>query len=111
MAQEPIQVAYELGLVARRPLRFGSDLVIDSYGIHTNEGAFPWNAISFVRFDRRGHDAAWCIHIGAWAVAARIPSDRIANARALVAVLDRLGKLDVPAGAVLAEIENVVEAA
>lgn len=110
MAQEPMQVAYELGLVSRRPLRFGN-LVIDAFGIHTPEGSFPWNAISFVRLDRKGHDAAWCVHVGAWAVASRIPSGNIANARALIAILDRLGKLDVPASAVLAELENVVEAA
>jgi hypothetical protein len=111
MAQDAMAVAYELGLVARRPLRFG-ELVVDGYGVHTTEGDFPWSAVSFVRFDhRRGKKAAWCVHVGAWSVSSRIPSDRIANARALVMVLDRLGKLDVPASAVLDDLSNVVEAA
>jgi hypothetical protein len=110
MAQDVMAVAYELGLVAQRPLRFG-DLVVDGYGVHTNEGVFPWGAVSFVRFERRGREAAWCVHIGAWSVASRIPSDRIANARALVMILDRLGKLDMPASAVLGELSSVVEAA
>jgi hypothetical protein len=110
MAQEVMSVAYELGLVAQRPLRFG-DLVVDGYGVHTNEGVFPWAAVSFVRFERRGTEASWCVHVGAWAVGARIPSDRIANARALVTILDRLGKLDAPASRVLADLSNVVEAA
>jgi hypothetical protein len=110
MAQEVMSVAYELGLVAQRPLRFG-DLVVDGYGIHTNEGVFPWAAVSFVRFERRGAEASWCVHVGAWAVGSRIPNDRIANARALVMILDRLGKLDAPASRVLTELSNVVAAA
>lgn len=110
MAQDAMSYAYELGFVAQRPLRFG-DLVVDGYGVHTNEGVFPWAAVTFVRLDRRGRDAAFCVHVGAWAVASRIPSDRIANARALVMILDRLGKLDGPGHAVLAELANVVEAA
>jgi hypothetical protein len=110
MAQDVMSVAYELGLVAQRPLRFG-DRVVDGYGVHTNEGVFPWAAVSFVRFERRGHEAAWCVHIGAWSVASRIPSARIANARALVMILDRLGKLDMPASAVLGELSNVATAA
>src|SRR5688500_1425338 len=104
-------VAYELGLVAQRALHFGSDLVVDGYGLHTNQGVFPWAAVTFVRFDRRGREASWCVHVGAWSVASRIPSDRIANARALVTILDRLGKLDAPAQRVLADLSSIVEAA
>jgi hypothetical protein len=110
MAQDVMGFAYELGLVAQRPLRFG-DIVVDGYGVHTTEGVFPWAAVSFVRFDRRGTEASWCVHIGAWAVGSRIPSDRIANARALALVLDRLGKLDAPVNVVLAELSNVASAA
>ena len=106
MAQEVMAVGYELGLVAQRPLRFG-DLVVDGYGVHTNEGVFPWAAVSFVRFDRRGHEASWCVHVGAWSVGSRIPSDRIANARALVRILERLGKLDVPSSRVLEDLSRV----
>ena len=111
MAQEVMSVAYELGLVSQRALHFGDQLIVDGYGVHTNQGVFPWAAVTFVRFDRRGGEASWCVHVGAWSVASRIPSDRIANARALVTILDRLGKLDAPAQRVLAEMSNVVEAA
>jgi hypothetical protein len=106
MAQDVMAVGYELGLVAQRPLRFG-DLVVDGYGVHTNEGVFPWAAVSFVRFDRRGHEASWCVHVGAWSVGSRIPSDRIANARALVMILERFGKLDVPSSRVLDDLSRV----
>lgn len=111
MAQEVMSVAYEMGLVSQRALRFGSDLIVDGYGVHTNQGVFPWAAVTFVRFDRRGHEASWCVHVGAWSVASRIPSERIANARALVMILDRLGKLDAPASRVLAELSSVASAA
>ena len=110
MAQDVMSVAYELGFVAQRPLKFG-DLTVDGYGVHTTEGVFPWAAVSFVRLERRGHEASFCVHVGAWSVAARVPSERIANARALVVILERLGKLDVPATAALTELSNVVEAA
>ena len=110
MAQEVMAVGYELGLVAQRPLRFG-DLVVDGYGVHTNEGVFPWGSVSFVRFERRGHEASWCVHVGAWSVASRIPSDRIANARALVMILERLGKLDAPSAMVLDDLSRLNRAA
>lgn len=109
-AQDATRAAYELGLVAGRPLRFG-ELVMDGYGLHTKDGAFPWGAVTFVRFERRGVEAWWAIHLGAWMVASRVPHDRVANARTLVTILDRLGKLDVPGAAVLAEVANVAVAA
>ena len=60
-----------------------ADMILDKEGIAYEKGVFPWAAVTFVRFDRRGHEASWCVHVGAWSVASRIPSDRIANARAL----------------------------
>lgn len=110
MAQDAMSYAYELGFIAQRPLRFG-EMVVDGYGIHTNEGVFPWASVTFVRFERRGPDAAFCVHVGAWAVASRIPTGRIANARALVMILERLGKLDRSPHVVLSELAMVVEAA
>lgn len=95
LAEDTLRAGYELGLVAGRPLRFG-DLVLDTYGAHAGGVSIPWSAITFVRFERRGHDAAWAIHVAAWIVAARIPHPRVANTRTLVAILERLGKLDVP---------------
>ena len=95
LAQETMLPGYELGLAAGRRLGFGA-IALNGWGLCACGVALPWSAIAFVRWD-----GAWAVHLGAWAVAVRIPSDQVANALVLLDVLERLDKLDGPKEAVV----------
>jgi hypothetical protein len=108
-AQSALTASYDLALLSRRRIAFGG-LALDAYAVYTAEGAIPWNAVSFVRFDRHGPQASWAIHVSAWGVAARVANRDVSNAQVFVRVLERLGKLEVPAATILAAVSDVAAA-
>lgn len=109
LAQDCIASAYEVALMGRQRVRFGA-VAVDGYGLHTSSGSMPWNAFAFVRLDRgaQGREPAWNIHTGAWTVVARIPTSDVANARIFVRMLERFGKLEVPAPTLLGDLDSLV---
>jgi hypothetical protein len=92
LAQEAMREGYEDAASSGRRLDFGA-LTLDDWGIHTDEAAFPWSSIAFVRWETVFLRASLAIHLTSGGTPITIASDEIANEHVVLALLERRGKL------------------
>ena len=109
-AEDSLFNAYERATDEKRALPFGK-LILHPTFIETPDGQFPWNEISFLRYERKGLDAWWLVQRGGgYSSVSKIPTFEVANCRLLVGVLAKNGKLDGIEIAVREELDAMIDA-
>lgn len=91
LAQDAMLAGYQAAADTGGRLDFGA-ITIDEWGVHLDEGAYPWSRIAFVRWEVLFLRTSLAIHLTSGETI-RIPSGSIANERIVLALLGRRRKL------------------
>lgn len=92
LAQDGMLEGYESAARSGARLDFGA-LMLDDWGLHTDDAGFPWSAIRCVRWESLFLESRLAVHLTTGRGPITIASDGIANEQVVLTLLDRRGKL------------------